>query len=351
MIRTDRHGNGARFRACNLTILVFGAALAGCGSSGGAISIPDDRGEAGVDEGLTRSERLVEARAPSRDTNERPPVLLNGVPIGWTELTPMLAEAGGAQVIQEAALDRLLSEALAREGMAITESDIRRERDLLAELVETRGPSSRVLGDLRRVRGLGEERFRRTLARNAALRTLVAPGIEITEEDLRVAHAVDHGPKVRIRLIVAPTESSARSARAAVGGGPDRRARFTEQATLVSTDVSARAGGLVEPFSLDDPSYPVGLRAVLRGLQPGDLTPVVALDRGGFAIALVEGIIPGDGRSLGSVRGELERQVRLREERLAMDRLARSLLSDATITVFDPHLMWSWRGRETVGER
>ena len=308
--------------------------------------------------GLDRADRVVRAdlndsRAasslPDAEPGGRPPVLLNGAPITWAELTPLLSEAAGAQAIQELAVDRLVDEALERERIRVTNSDVERERQLLTRAVTGRGGSSQVVTDLRRLRGLGDTRFPATLERNAKLRALVAGTIRIDESDIQRAFAVNHGPKVRIRLIATSDEATAQRARTAVGNGAGVREQFIQQATMLSSDASARAGGVVEPFSLDDPSYPSGLREVLRRTAVGAVTPVIALDEGGFAIAYLESTAPGTGASLGQTRNALEQDLRLRAEREAMDRLARELIRSASVTVFDPSLGWSWRERGPGG--
>jgi len=326
-----------------LLLLIAAASLLLTGCAGGA---------AEPTRGLDRADRVVQAqvaRTPPAQDGGRPPVLLNGQPIEWSELTPILSEAAGAQAIQEVAIDRLLDETLAREGMSVTPADIERERQLLTEAIGVRGSPSRVVADLRRLRGLGDARFRATLERNAKLRKLVEGTVRIEESDLQRAWAINHGPRVRIRLITTGDEASAQRARSFIGTGPGARSRFIEQAALISTDASARAGGVVEPFSLEDAAYPSGLREVLRRTPTGGVTPVIALDEGGFAIAYVEGEEPGSGISLGRARGDLERGLRLRAEREAMDRLARDLIRSASVTVFDPALGWSWRERGPGG--
>jgi hypothetical protein len=62
---------------------------------------------------------------------------------------------------------------------------------------------------------------------------------------------------------------------------------------------------------------------------------------------LLENDIPPDGLSFEQALPSLERLVRLRQERLLMDRLARNLLAQARITVFDESLNWAWQNRRS----
>ncbi len=59
--------------------------------------------------------------------------------------------------------------------------------------------------------------------------------------------------------------------------------------------------------------------------------------------------IEGDGADLEAERPTLERLVRLNQERLLMDRLARRLLTNTTLTIYDDalHESWNRRGRRS----
>jgi hypothetical protein len=87
------------------------------------------------------------------------------------------------------------------------------------------------------------------------------------------------------------------------------------------------------------------VRQTLAEMAPGDLSPVVALERG-YGLFLVEGVDPASGPGLEEARDEIARELRRRQERLLMDELARSLIDSARVTVFDPSLDWSWRAGE-----
>ncbi|MEO0716056.1 MAG: hypothetical protein AAFY58_03590, partial [Planctomycetota bacterium] len=111
-----------------------------------------------------------------------------------------------------------------------------------------------------------------------------------------------------------------------------------------STDQSAAAGGLIEPISTVDPAYPRAIGQAVARLSTGSLSPVVALPDA-YALIFVEQQIPPTGRSLSQTQSDLERDLRARRERLAMERLATQLLDNASITVLDPSLEWTRRSR------
>ena len=57
-------------------------------------------------------------------------------------------------------------------------------------------------------------------------------------------------------------------------------------------------------------------------------------------------VVGGDGADLDAARPDLERQVRLNQERILMDDLARRLLAAATVTIIDDEIKWSWDSRK-----
>ncbi len=297
--------------------------------------------------GLEASERQVSAgRQPT--AVERPPVMVEGEPVSWDEMRAILSEAAGAAAVEEVALTRIVEAEFGRRGLQLTEADLRRERELVERSLAAEGAgseaASELLSRIRRSRGLGPTRFEGLLRRNAMLRQLVQGEVEITEEQVRTAHAVRHGPRCRARIIVVASEREAAQARSRVEGAADRRAAFIEEAVSRSSDASGPRGGLLEPISPADPAYPVSVRRALDALRPGELSPVVALESG-YALLLLEERTEGDGTAIEAVRGELERLLRLRQERVLMDRTASQMVETARITVFDPSLEWSWRTR------
>lgn len=303
--------------------------------------------------GLDAARRESSPVSGNQPATEVPPVVIAGEAVPYSELRPLLAEAGGAQAIEEIALERLISTAAAREGVRVTEDDVRAERAFLAETLArvagvTPDQSERLIGELRRTRALGPARFEGLLRRQAMLRKMAAPRVEVSAAQLSQGLAIRFGPKVRARLIVAAAERDASACmsrlREVARSGGDVRGAFIREAVSVSSDESAARGGLVEPISASDPTFPVAFRQAIAGGTPGSLHGVIALDRG-FAIALVEEIIPAQGEPSAAERERLERDIRLRAERNEMQKIADGLLRDATITVFDRDLRWAWEER------
>ena len=301
--------------------------------------------------GLRAAERAAvnpqQPAMPERgQIREQPAALANGLSLSWDELRPMLAEAAGGQVVQEALLDRLLVTECKGKGISIGQGDVDAERKLLTEAIvrdakATPNDAERLLESVRRSRGLGEVRFARLLERNARMRKLVAPTVEVSDADVAQAFEILHGVKYRVRVILTSEQSGVADALEKIAGSTGSLSvPFAERAMSISIDPSAERGGLLDPFSDADPAYPSSVREAVRGLQVGQVSPVLAVDRG-YAIVLLEGRIPADGVRIEDALGTIAAEVRTRRERAAMDALGLRLIRGSGLRVLDRSLDWS----------
>lgn len=324
----------SRLAASVLVVL----SLYGCASNGGAGPLLQDP-------------KPREAR-----TDLRPALLIGGRAISRDAIWPLLAEYGGSDVIREIVLDHAVAEELDRAGMTVTEADIETERDRLMTRLAP-GSGDEEAAELSRVvlesRGLGPERLRGLLTRNAGLRKLIASGAEPTPETIELAYRVRFGPKREVRLITVSTANSAqnvlteiRKREQEIGLLP----AFAEIATNRSTDTTAGQGGSLGAISTEDPGLPVAIRSVLNDLRPMTLSAIVAMDSG-YAVLLVEKDVPAENVTLETVYAELDADVRERQQRLQMETRARQLLDEYQPSVLDGSLRWSWDRRGELGPR
>ncbi len=291
---------------------------------------------------------------------EAPVAIIGEQVLGWSDVGPMLAEAAGGQVLEEIALGAVLKDECTKRNIAIGDAEIRAERTLLAEMLARAAhlpddEGEGLIQNVRRTRGLGDKRFKGLLERNAALRAMVRAGIgdapiAITQEDIDTAYDLKYGPRVRARLILVRTEQTMRQVKARLVGG----VTFAEVAAELSIDPSNARGGLLDPFSLSDSTYPVAVRKALLNLQPGSTSEAIGVTSGeetGFAIVKLEENLPAqEGAPKREAAAKaLELEVRTVRERAQMDKLAKKLLRTTTVTPMDASLHWSWEGR--VGEK
>jgi len=279
-----------------------------------------------------------------------PAAVINAKPLLATDLAPILAEIAGAQALEEAALDRLLADELAARSVTITRDLIDAERVQLERTIadEARvdpAQAQRLLEDMRRSRGLGPARFASLLWRNAALRALAAPDVTVTDAEVNLTLDLAFGPKIRARLLVVGDERQAAEIRARLVTQPETiNASFATEAFRASIDTTGSRGGLLPLFHLGDPEFPSVLRDAARLLEPGGISPVLTLPSGS-ALLLLEEHLQASGTPGDADKKAARERLLLRAQRREMDRIARSLLARAQITVFDDALRWSWETR------
>ncbi len=304
----------------------------------------------GSDAGLRRSEQYVAGnRGEPAPSDRTPAAMLRGEAITWAELRPVLAEAAGGRALEEVALDRLLEAEARSRGVVVGAEAIARERRLL---LDSLGPTLAsdaqrvaVLEQVRRSRGLGNVRFESLLRRNAILRALVENEVLIDADAARRVYDLRYGDRISARIITTSTLQEAQEAERRLRDGEP----FSEVAARMSTDASAARGGIIEPVHPSDASYPAAIRQALLGAADGRTTPPVALEQG-YAILRREGVHSSGAPSFEEVEAAMEREARLVQERALMDRLARSLLESAGLTVLDGSLGWSWSNRTGIGD-
>ncbi|UCD75592.1 MAG: peptidylprolyl isomerase [Phycisphaerales bacterium] len=271
----------------------------------------------------------------------RPAASVNGRWVTWGQLRPAMTEAAGAIALEEHILDQAVAAAVESAGLTITPDDVAAERLLLLEsLHEDPDTAVRLLGELRDREGLGPNRFDALLMRNASLRALVRNQVEVTEEAIRRLHQIRYGPQRQARLVVVPDLAAALDVAARALSGE----RFGDIAVEVSIDSSAARGGLLEPISRLEPTYPEALRKAMWGLEAGEVSSPILLDDR-YAVLLLVRKIDGDGVPVEEVREKLAKLVRLDQERLLMNQLRRSLVANVSVTVFDEALFDSWKRR------
>ncbi len=266
----------------------------------------------------------------------KPVAIAGGAPIQWDDLRPILAEAAGRQAVDEIALDRELARELKAAGLAITDQDTQRERSLLAQTLGEQTDSAVLT--LREERGLGPRRFAAMLWRSAALRALTMGQAVLTADEEAREIELRYGPAWRVRLLLVKTASEAQDALNRINTAPDRAAMLSTIAAERSIDSSAANGGIKERLSPVDATLPVALRQWLAAAKPGELSGIIALDRG-FAIALPEAQLPSR-EPTAQERDRLKTALTLAKQRLAMDKRAKTLLERARVTVTDQDVGW-----------
>lgn len=278
-------------------------------------------------------------RAPERGTSTRSgsniALLIEGNPVTWATLRPLLSEAGGGAVVEDLVLEHALRAELRARGLTVGTSQIESARDSWLALLEDAGVSAEAESEVRRRRGLGDERFRRLLWRNAALRALIDPAeIAVSDREVELARAIRSGRRYLVTGVIARDSATALS----IG----QRARAAQGSPAGALYAAATARDLT-PFrsviSPLDPVYPESIRRALASLPTGAVSSAIALDSG-FAVIVTDGVIEGDASAEpnNSSPAAIRRELTIRKTRLAMERLARSFVDRTDVSVLDRSL-------------
>ena len=250
-------------------------------------------------------------------------------------LRPLLSEANGDQIVEELALEHALRRELRARGITIGEAQIESARESWLTLLEESGVSARAETEIRRRRGLGPERFERLLWRNAALRALLDPAeIEVTDTEVGLARTIRTGRRYMVTGVITRDSASALAI-----GERVRSSAAVGKAAAAALWEAADERALV-PFrsviSPLDPAFPEAIRRSLPGLRVGEAGPVVAVDNG-YASIVVDGVVEPTNDASGSAPDDasLRRELRIRKTRVAMERLARTLIDRTEVTRLD----------------
>lgn len=282
----------------------------------------------------------VTARLAPEPAAQRPPATWKGEVIEWSELQPILSERAGAVALEEVMLDRQLARLLADRGMKLDDARVARERaELLVTLSADPERAERLLSDLRAVQGLGERRWQALLRRNASARMLVQEQVKVTPESIDASLDAAYGAKRRCRVIALPDLKACAEARRRIDAGEP----FGEIAVALSTDASAARGGMVNPVSRFDPSWPGAFRQAVWSTAPGTVTaPVLVGDA--YVIAKVEQETPATPPAdAAAARALAEADTRRAQERVQMETLVTGLRqAQRDATILDEHLREAW---------
>lgn len=287
----------------------------------------------------------VEGLPRSTPPEDKPLALVDRDPVTLMGMRERLLEAAGGDILREMRLENALRKRLETNGIEIGEEAVQAEEDmLLLELDEDPDIAMKLLEAVRASQGLGEVRYGGLLWRNAALRALVQSDVSVESDTVELLWKINHGPKIRTRIIVVNSFSRAAMIVQALEEGED----FTRLAVDWSTDSSRDRGGLLDPLSVDDPSYPLALRKAFDDLNPGEHTNAVLLgDR--YIVGKLEERIPPEDIAFEIARERLTGQARITQERMLMQEEVYRLRNQPKMMIFDKTLESSFQ--ETAEER
>lgn len=270
---------------------------------------------------------------------QRPLAYVNGKTIIWANLQTSFLESNGGRILAELVLNNMLQDELASHNLNLTPEQIAFERQILTDALHfDPDQAERMLEELRAKRGLGENRFTQFLWRKAALRLLIDSNVEVDPTAVRQAYEYEYGPRYEARLIVVDhLPLASQIVRRARSGEDD----FVQLVLEHSTDQSRAQGGLLEPISPADATYPTIVRQTVANLQVTGISDPIALERG-FAILKLERKIGGQPVHFDDVKDRLTLGVRRRVQQMSMSQKERALIRQAKIIIVNRALDESW---------
>lgn len=284
---------------------------------------------------------------------------VNGASISRESFVQLLLKSHGVGILEQwIGLEAVRQYAESR-GIVVTERDVRGERERALRKLSSTGTGSgaplatsstntarsdsgpadsdsaeRSLEAAMAARNVSPEELDLILRRNACLRKCVEADLAVSEAELHEEMDRVYGERVEVRHIQLATPGEVdRVLERWVAG-----AAFEDLARTHSTnEASATRGGLLEPFSRGSEEVPPLLRQTAFAMEPGAVSPAIRVGPW-YHLLRLERRIPAEARDLGSVRAELERQVRERRTEAGMFALYEKLFRAATIEIPDADL-------------
>jgi len=271
---------------------------------------------------------------------------VNGRPIARQAWLNLLKRSHGLAVLQQMIALELARQAASAKGITLSDADL--EKAFQQTVDEVVGPDVKQPEQKRRIlqavlarKGASLEEFRLAAYRNAYLSKLAERTVEPMLTDRAVRNEFDrlYGPKVQIRDIQVASTKKLNAALEALARGED----FAEVARRYSENVStAPTGGLLPAFAENDETVPQALREAAFRLPVGGISAPIRIE-GWYHIIKVVKRLPAEPVNFADVAEQVRQSLRQRLIREEVSRLARKLLENADVQIFDPDLARQYR--------
>ncbi len=342
---------------------VVGGSLAGCAASRSApstgMSQALDQAASGSDQAAVGNSADADA-STMRGENTQPTgfdrpgtatksgstiATVNGRPMSRKRVVDLLLRSGGVGVLEQLIVLDEAQAAAADRGLSISDADVQREYDSALRMLSdplaglTSGALDREAAErsLRAVladRNISHDEFFLGMRRRAYLRRIVESTLQFSDEDLRTEFQRRYGERVQVRHIQLAVPRNVDRIRDRLAAGED----FAEMARIHSANLtSAEQGGLLQPFSRDDPAVPDLLRKTAFSLMVGEVSGALRIGDWVHLLKL-ERRLPSEPVAMESVRDALLAGLRERAIEPEMQRLYEKLFRGAKIVIHDPVL-------------
>jgi len=352
-----------RFSNRGVSILnaLLGMAVAGCVHSNGKSPTVRERMASGDNGHASASADAADGNAAS--SNEPPPgsnvpapgtpspiAVVNGVPIDRRAYSEMLLRSHGLPLLQRWMLRDLARQEAKKEGVSISPQDTDREYELMFresvsgtvdEGTWTPVRRQQFIDEMLRLRGWSVEELDLVMERQALLRKVCEKRVVVEDTVLRKEFAREYGEKVQVRHVQVAALRFWEPLKSRLDAGES----FEEVARKYSENLVSRdSGGLLPPFSRDEPGYPAGLVKAAFELGVGEMSNPIQAD-GAYHVLKLERRIPAQQASFDSVKETLRTTVRDRMIAQEMNNLSAYQFKNARISINEPVLREQYRQR------
>jgi len=288
--------------------------------------------------------------------------VVNGTPIRRSTLTQQLIESHGLSLLEQHILLIAARQRAAELGLQVRPADIaaahedalRRMTTPVGSLEEApldRPTAERLLNEFLIAKNVSRSEWDRRMEQQAYLRKIAEAEVaklEITPEMLKEEHDRIYGERVQIRHIQLSSLEAVARARALLAGNKD----FELVARQMSENqITAARGGLMPPFSRNDPAVTPLIREAAFSLDVGQVSTAIS-EGNWYHLIKVERKFPASGVGIENVdKAALEAKLRERLIRQRQDTLDAELFRSATVDVKDPQLSRQFRERHRSERR
>lgn len=290
--------------------------------------------------------------------------VVNGVPIPRSEVEHLLFECHGLGMLENLILLNVAKQRAGELMLTVTAADVAAaHQDALRRLASPLGDqggrsidvqtAQTLLEQFLAAKNISDREWRLRMEQRAYLAKIAAAEVgkmEVTEKMLREEYALTYGEKVQVRHMQLGSLAAVTRAKAMLAAGKE----FELVARQMSeNEFNAARGGLVSPFTRNDPGIPPLIRETAFGLKEGEVSTAVH-EQNTYHLVKLEKRFPAGKVAFENTNQEalrkslVDRLIRLRQESLEGE-----LLQSAAVDIRDPALRQAFalkhRGEKKTG--
>lgn len=269
---------------------------------------------------------------------------VNGVPVWRSQFVELLIAGHGGDMLQQLVAVELAEQEARKMGITVSDEQVQLEyrRSVAAMLPDTdrqgqpldEAEKRTLLRNILQRRGVSIDEFQLAVRRNAILRALAADKVQVSEDMLRQEYDQRTAAKVVVRHIQLPNLRMCTQVRERLEQGES----FESLARQFSTNPeTAPVGGLMQPFTRDNPDLPGIFKERAFALHVGEISNPIKTDTVYHLIRLEQRIAPTTSQ-FEQMRPELYKAVRERMIAEQARQIQQQLFARADLEINNPAL-------------